>query len=300
MTDVASTEGLVLESSTGIGLIRRAKEECQNILSRFTSFSGLSPSDLTTRDVNLPLFAPSDIRYNNAGFAQLVVTGDTEAHWSAIKAWVAAKTLLKVYRACTNKNSDRYSDRFEALMDQIRETEWPNLKRRGLPIIFNPLVAPGALQERAGLFTTSNLSLVAGPGTLDATSREFAITWVGNRYVSATEKFNQESGRSARVSLPMVNGDVARVSIAGLTPPNGQQPEFTRSSSRYSPGVAVGWNVWAGLVGGTMYRQNILGVLPLSQTTYTLLGNPVLSGEELGLGQYEDVVLEVSMELVRC
>lgn len=295
LPDVCQTEGVVLDGDNGI--IQRAKSDAQSILSRFMSFSGLSPTDLTVRNVNLPFGLP-DLRFNYAGFEQVVVSGDTDADWSALKNWVANFTLRLVYQKLSNKNGDRYSDRYESANDAILYNYWPQFKRRGLPISFNPLSCPGAIQMRVGFFTANNLTLVAGAGTLN-TDIQWAITWVGNRYVSPTNKFNNESYRSALVPVSLVTGQVARISIAGLTPPNGQQAVFTMSSCRYSPGVAVGWNVWAGLPDGTMYRQNVGGVLPLTQQTFTSPGNPILSGEQLDLGQYEDIVLEVQSQILR-
>lgn len=311
ITDISQTENITVTGNTGI--IRRAKEDAQANLSRFMSFSGLSQTDLTVRNVNMPLGTP-DLRYNYAGFAQLVVTGDANDNWSALKRWAVANALRKFYNAATNKNKDRYSDRFDSMNEQIRTEFWPNFKRRGLPMCFNPLDAPGAIMNRCGRFSSSNLSLVAGTGT-QTVSYDYAITWVGSKYTSPTVKNNNESYRSNRVSLVMTNGNVARVSIAGLTAPNGNQPDFTKSSCRYSPGVAVGWNVWAcktpdptqqSTLGSdydypVMYRQNVAaGVIPLATTSFTLPSDPVLSGEVLDFGQFDDVVLEMRSELQRC
>jgi hypothetical protein len=292
--DVAQTEGIVLEGSAGV--IRRAKEDAQATLSRFMSFGGLSASDLTVRDVNIPT-GISELKYNYAGFAQLVVSGEAEDNWSTLKRWVVARTLLRFYRAATNKNADRYSDRFEALQDAIREDYWPSLKRRGLPILFNPLPAPGAIMERAGTFAAANVTLVSGGGA-STDEFEFAITWVGSRYVSPADKRNSESYRSARVKATMEAAKVANVSILGLTAPDGVQPEFTRSSCRYTPAVTVGWNVWAGEVDGPLYRQNAT-VIPIATTDFDLPDDPVLSGEQLDMGQFEDIILEVNCELQR-
>jgi hypothetical protein len=295
VVDIAQAEGIILEGSNGV--IRRAKEGAQATLSKFMSFSGLNPADLTVRNVNMPIGVP-ELRYNYAGFAQLVVSGEAEDNWSAIKHWVAARTLLLFYRMATNKSADRYSDRYQQQVEEIRRVYWPDFRRRGLPIIFSPLPAPGAIMERAGRFTTNNLSLTAGvAGTLDETI-EFAITWVGTRYVSGTSKFNEESYRSARVALALTDGNLANVSIAGLTPPDGSQPEFTKSSCRYSTAIAAGWNVWAGRSGEAMYKQNS-SVIGLSTQSFTLPADPVFSGEQLDLGQYEDVILEVGNDIVR-
>jgi hypothetical protein len=67
--------------------------------------------------------------------------------------------------------------------------------------------------------------------------------------------------------------------------------------------MATGWIVWAGdptdpdLV---MYRQNVGGPIPIGTTSWTLPGNPILSGEQLDLGQFEQIVLEIRSELQLC
>lgn len=291
IAEIAETENLSITT-----IIRRAKEKCQGTLSAFMSFSGLSPTDLVLRNVNFPVGTP-DLRYNYASFSQLVVSGEAEDNWSALKQWVAGRTLVEFYRAAANKKFDRYSDRHEGMLEEVKQELWPAFKRRGLPIIFNPLVAPGAIMERVGTFDADNVTLTAGAGTSTA-NFEFAVTWVGDRYVTASQKFNSESYRSARVNKAMVNGQVAVVNIADLTPPNGQQPEFTKSSCRYTPGRATGWNVWAGTPGGTLYRQNA-NVIPIATTSFTLPGDPLLTGEKADLGQFEDIVLEIKTQVVR-
>lgn len=303
---VAETESIVLEGPGGV--IRRAKSMAEQTLSRFMSFANFSPNDLTFRDVNFPITAP-EFRYNYAGFAQIVVSGESWSHWSAIKNYVVARTLEEFYRMASNKNADRYSDRHEGMKEQRMGEFWPNFKRRGLPIHFNPLVAPGAVMERCGTFAEKNVGTTAGPGT-STSALDFAITWVGSLYAPPVPpaydpklKQNQESYRSARVNLQLVSAAVAQVTISGLNSPNGTQPAFTQSSCRYSPGVAVGWNVWCGDPNDpdlVMYKQNTSGPVPLSTTSWALPGDPVLSGEVLDLGQYEQVVLEVRSQIQCC
>lgn len=277
-------------------IILRAKDDCRNFLSRFTSFQNINPKDLAFRDVNIPYSTPG-LKNTYAGFAQIIVSGDAPGIWSPLKAWVAHKTLLKLYKAAINKASDRYSDRYELEEEELHKEHWPNFRRFGLPLVWAPLPCPGATEEMSGSFADSNVTTAAGAGTL-AEDIEYAITWVGDTYVSPTEKRNGESFTSRRVKLAMINGVVAVVSKVGLTPPDGKQPKVTEASSRYSTGKAVGWNVWAGKPGATLYRQNN-AVLPLSQDVYTFTGNPVFSGEAADLGQIQELVLEIPTQLVR-
>ncbi len=293
--EVAQDESIVIEGDSGV--IRRAKALCQTRLSGFMSFSNFSPHDLTVRDVNIPQTV-AEFRYNYAGFAQVVVSGESPSSWPAIKQWVMAKTLVEFYRLASNKHADRFSDRMDEMKAQIKSEYWPLFKQRGLPIIFNPLVAPGAIMERCGTFDAGKVTLVAGAGSATDTIN-FAITWVGPLYVNEANQNNQESWRSQLVPLTLTNGNVAAVSIVGLIPPNGNQPLFTTSSCRYSPGIASGWNVWAGAVNSDiMYLQNLAGPIPVGTTSFNLPGNPILSGSQLGLGQFEQISLEIRTKLV--
>ena len=297
LTDVCAIENIALTGPKGV--VQFAKSECRSKLGRFMSFANFSPHDLSFRDTNMPIITP-DLKYNYAGYGQIVVSGDSPDEWSAIKQWVAARTLLEAYSRAINKAKDRFDDRHERLKAKITEELWPEFRRRGLPIALTPLSCPGALEENVGFFTQNSLALVAGTGT-SSVALDWAVTWVGSTYSSPDAKNNGESFRSCRVNFPLIAGNNMRVSIAGLTAPNGQQPTNTKSYCRYSTGVAVGWNIWAGDPGDpnqTMYRQNP-AVIPLATLGYTLPGDPVLTGEILDLGQSPTVVLEIKASIAR-
>jgi hypothetical protein len=145
--------------------------------------------------------------------------------------------------------------------------------------------------ERAGTFSNSNVVLTAGAGT--ATDEiDVAVSWVSG------DLSNNESHPSRVVPITLVNGQVLRVTLSGLTPPNGTQPVHTQAAARYSTRVATGWNVYAGKRGGTLYKQN--GALLGLAATYTATGDPSYSGTEAGLGQYADINLAIESNLRRC
>lgn len=283
--EIAKAERLLLEGNTG--LLRRAQESAQTHLAQFMSISDLRSSDLSLRTFNIPGFI-SDRNTRYAGFAQLLVTGETADHWSPLKQWAVDRSLASVYRAAVNRNADRYQDRFDAVQSRILQESWPKLRRYGLPFVLNPLPCPGAVMERAGTFGPSNVVLVAGSGTaLDEV--DVAITWVAA---------DAESYRSATVPATLVSGQVLRVSITGLIPPDGSQPLHTQASSSYSTKVATGYNVYVGKRFSKLYKQNSSPVSLLA--SYTLPGNPTYSGTELGLGQNADLNLTITSNLQRC
>ncbi len=287
LLNIAKTEQLTLEGNNG--LIRRAKENSQSALSSFMTTSGINQSDLSLRNVNTPVFL-NDRTVQYAGFAQVLVSGETETNWSLLKQWVAARTLRMIYQAAANRNTDRYKDRFADVQDQLSTEIWPKFRKFGLPIVINPLPAPGAIMERAGEFSPGNVTLINGPGTSND-EIDVAITWV-----SSGE--NNESYRSRIVSVTLSSGKVLSVSLNGLIPPDGSQPAHTRASCRYATRVAIGWNVYAGRRGGTLYRQNIS---PISlSSAYISSGNLNYSGTPVGLGQYADINLVIETNLRRC
>jgi hypothetical protein len=290
LLEIAKTEKLTLEGSNG--LLQRAKEACQTTLSNFMAITGVNTSDLSLRNVNTPAFL-NDRTTQYAGFAQVVVSGETETNWSPIKQWIADRTLRTIYQAAVNRNTDRYQQRFDSVDDRIKNESWPRLRRVGLPLVYAPLPAPGAIMERAGSFGSANVTLVANVAGTSTDEIDVVITWVSDP--AAT---NFESYRSQRFPITLVNGQVLKVTLAGLIPPDGKQPAHTQASSRYSTRVATGWNVYVGKRSGTLYLQN-LSPLGLA-VDYTATTNPTYSGTQSGLGQYADINLVLESNLRRC
>ena len=282
ISSLVDAEELTLSS-----LITRGIEAASMAIQANTQWGRISPGDLALRNrVTMPGLSTARTFVHPC---QIVVSDDTS--WNHVKRYVAFKVLQQIYRAAVNRNADRYENKMQMSVEDGR-LAWAQLRHIGIPIVFNPLAAPGATLERqAGTFTASNLSNVAGAGSSTA-SVEFAVTWVG----SATE--NNQSYRSQRVALQLVNGQVARVSISGLVPPDGTQPAHREASSIYVPGVATHWNVWAGTAGGDMYLQNE-SPIAISTLTYTLTGNPVSAGTILGFGQHADYLFPLRDELIR-
>ena len=296
--EIAATENIILDGDNGV--IRRAKEECSGTLARYLNLGSLSSGDLILRDVNL-FISGLGLQYSYAALTQLVVSGESLSHWSPLKGWVVAKALMGLYRAAINRpqGKDRYEARFNQTEALLEEIYWPNFKLKGVPICLNPLWAPGAIMERAGSFTDGNVILVTGAGgTQDQVGYEVCVTWVAEKYISPTDKHNGESFHSRPVGITVTTGRVIQVTIVGLTAPNGTQPDWNKAMSRYTPGKADRWNMYVGVPGGPYYRQNATPI-PLVTTTYTLAGNPVLSGEQSDQGQFEDLFLEIKKRLVR-
>jgi hypothetical protein len=285
LIEIASTEQINLEFH-----IQRGREAAQRALVPFLDLSGFSPTDLSFRNVNRTSFT-SSFNLQRVGWAQIVTHGDSELEWSLLKLWTADKILEQVYGACVNKIGDRYQDRLDAVALRLRNQSWPLLRRQGLPIVMNPLVAPGAKFYRSGTFGNSNLSLVAGSGTQTYDVR-VRVTWVSEDGV--------ESYPSTVANATLAEDSVLCVSIANLTPPTATQPEYTTALSQYTPKAAAGWNVYVGNTDtdALVYKQNSI-LIPLDTDSYTLEGDPVLSGTAPGLGQDVEILLDLSSRIRR-
>jgi hypothetical protein len=296
ITDIVTAESLVAEGNNS--LVRRGLEDAGRAIERHLYLGDLSMRDLAVRDTLV--YPGLSISRAFGSLAQVVISGESENHWSVIKRYAVAKVLVCLYRAAMAKgnNEDRYTNKLEMVKEDIRCSYWPDMKKIGIPFVFTPLPAPGAIMMRCGTFGDANGSVVAGAGTR-ADIIQLVVTWVGDKYISGSNKNNGESYRSEYCNIQMANGKVAKVSIIGLTAPDGTQQTWTKAEARYSVAKAVGWNVWAGLPNaGVMYRQTLTPVA-LGTTTYTLAADPVLSGETLDLGQFPDINIEIKNELVR-
>ena len=211
--------------------------------------------------------------------------------WSPLKTWCAYYTLGLFFRDAANRTlKDRYKEKQQRYQKDARSIYFEPLKSQGLPITRQPLPCPGAIYEPAvtGTFGANNVTLVTGSGT-STDDWDVAVTWVDQRYyMNPGQKVNAESAPSQRVTVTATAGNVLRLSIAGLTAPNGSQHPSTVPLSVTAYGQASGWNVYAGSKGGTLYLQNA-SPIPVGTQTYTLAGDPLVTGNAADAGQYADL-----------
>ncbi len=284
LVEIAATETIDLEF-----FVQKGREAAQAALGPFLDISNLSPQDLTYRNINRTSFT-SSYNLQKAGWAQIVVHGDNDLEWSLLKRWVVDLTQKELYAACANKFGDRYQDKHDAA-EERRYKNWGLFRRTGLPLVMNPLIAPGARYQRVGTFDNNSLSVVAGAGTAEY-DVQVRITWVASD--------GTESYPSPIAYATLVDTFLLRVSIVGLTVPTTSQPTYTTALSQYTPKAAVGWNVYVGSTeeGSYLYKQNA-SLIPTGTTTYTLTGDPVLSGTVPGLGQDVEILLNLASRIRR-
>jgi len=297
---VTDAEGITLTGDNG--LLRAVVEEASTELSKLViAFGGyLNSGDLSANHVAavLNVGIGNSVRMK-VTLSQICVSGNNPGEWNWIKQWAVYWALRILYRNAFSRTvNDRYEKKMNFYKDELVRRVTPSIYGLGVPVVLRPLQAPAAYFERsAGSWGQTNVSLVAGPGTLTASnSCDIAITFVdmsqANLYVSATQPNNAESNPSGVITQVMNTAQVLSVSIASLNPPTGRQDPAQVLVSVMSPMKATHWNVYVGTSGGTLYLQNG-SPIPIATKTYTLAGDPVLSGFPVGIGQYQDRRLSI-------
>lgn len=274
-------------------IIRRAVEEAgTELVASFQNFSGyLVGLGISANHVAAVLNTlTTAINRPRARLNQVVALDPDRTHL-AMKRWIEYRALTGFYRAIYHR---KLEDRFEKKMNNYRAeatTAWNNLTANGLPIVLQPLAAPGAIRElNSGTWGASNVS-AGGSGSSDAGSTyDVAITWVNSQgYVSWANNGNSESAPGAKaIGIAVASGQVLTVTLAGLNPPNGTIPQnLGTADGIYTPQPASGWNVYVGTTGQTLWLQNSTPIA-IATTSYTLANAPTLSGNPMGTGQHPD------------
>lgn len=283
--DVAVAEGITIEGEAGIA--RQAWEECATVLlERMESFGG---SYFAAHGQHLYPFGAGSC-HARVFLSQIVVSDPYARRVSPIERWMIYEALVLFYRAAVNRTiEDRYQvklDRFGEAAKEHRKRLW----RRGLPVVFEPLPAPGALHEwHSGVWSAANLSGVAG-GANPETQYDVAITWVDrSRYGSPAWKGNAESGPSAVLRYALAANHWLQVDIGTLNPPaGGAVYQNSPADGDFRQLQATHWNLYVGLAGQPLWLQNA-SPIPVDAPVYALAGTPSGGGEPLEPGQKPDI-----------
>lgn len=215
---------------------------------------------------------------------------------SAVQTWMIYCALALFYRnASARLGMDRYQEKYLRYRDDAT-TKWRVLRNQGLPMIYQPLEAPGAKHAfSAGSWSSANITGVAG-GSGAAQNVVVAITWYdSSKYTSQTSKLNGESGPSAQISFTIPANQLLKVDITSLIPPTGVADPVGLSSGTWTPLNATHWNIYVGLQVTAPASQPTLYLqkegVPVATKTWTLAAAPTLSGSVLSPGQYQDLNL---------
>ena len=285
---VATAEGFTV---TGDGsIIRQAWDECADTLTEsMQAFGG----DIIAWPGSITAYGAFGISRPRLRLNQIVVTPTYGRRDSTLRRWMIYRAMALFYRAAANRLiKDRYETKWQRYEAESKKIWW-NLWSNGLPMIAIPMAAPGALHDYyAGSWAASNLANVSASSTAGG-SFNVVITWVDQTsgYVNSLNKNNAEGGPSAMLTTTVPANDVLQVNINGLNPPSMvQQPNRGIAEGPYITRNATAWNVYVGSPtdpNGLMYLQNSTPI-PVSTLSYTLAGDPVLSGALLQPGQVPD------------
>lgn len=281
---IAAAEGLAAST-----FISQAWEECADAVSAVLSARDSGGSD--------PVLA--GITGARVSLSQIVTSGNMRA-MSALSRWALYVALKLFYRAASNRKlTDRMTTKLERAIADSSDA-WGRVKGIGLGYVYAPLPCPGAVREYgAGVFAPSAVTAVTGGSSAATASYYVAVTWIdGSSYVSSAARGNAESGPSAMLSVAVLTGKTIAVSVAGVIPPSGAAAPAPQAGRAIARRTATGWNVYVGTSADRMYLQNGAPI-PVATLSYTLAGNPVLSGAELWPGQVPDATFQVDSVVSR-
>ena len=287
---VSRTEKINLDGPQSI--IRQAWAECSSHLNKhLQAYGGFFGSSGSANHIGAVM---------NTGIysstAPIIMLYRVVAHnWrydnspSDIQLWVIYAALAKLYRNASNrKGVDRYQEKAERFNQEAID-KWGDFVAQGLPAVIGPIEAPGALHAHgAGMWAVST---AAGNGTTTTTYKVCITYYDASAYVSQLSKANAESGPSASQDVAVITGNNIRVDITGLQSPTGSQAKIGTSEGLTLTRPATHWNIY---VAATPVVDGLLPVyyyqtsLPIATKTFTLAGDPVLSGTIMDQGQFPD------------
>lgn len=256
VADVAEVHKLTLEGVNSI--CRNAWEECgDRLLAQFQHYGSNPFFDANT----LPWSNATGTTSASIALSQVVVSDELAEKNSPLENWMIYVALEGLYRAVANASQeDRYKKKQDSYAAEVARA-WRTLARTGLPVVSQPLSAPGAIHGpgMAGAFRDTDVSAIAS-GTRDAQPVEVAITWWDSiRQV--------ESGPSRVVGYQIDANSLLRVSRTGCLPPV----------------AATHWNVYvSSLTGQPLTRQ---AQVAIATTAWTASGAIADTSTPLGTGQ---------------
>jgi hypothetical protein len=288
-------------------ICEQAWSECsQTILAAMQSYvsvpaqSGAGYHTAAVQNTGVPARTQARVRLN-----QIVATDPYySVSQSPLQTWMAYHALAMFYRdASARFKQDRFKDKFTRYAQEA-DFKWRRLRSTGLPMVYNPLEAPGAKHAfRAGVWGAANVTASAGGTNPAAQPILVAITWYdGSLYTSRLTppagdidpQHNAESGSSLVLPFVIPIDNFLTVSIASLNPPTGYPDPVGLSSGTWTPRNATNWNIYAGLVPAanvpaTLYLQQ--EGIPIATKQVTLAADPIYIAPVLSLGQYSDIPL---------
>jgi len=265
--------------------IRNAWSECaQFLLARLQSYSGQLSAGFYGNTVAISTYGNAN--YPRARLSNVVATSwDYALSQSPIESWLLYSALYLFYRdASTRKvKDDRLSAKASVYLSE-KKAAWSRIEANGVPIVINPIAAPGAIHEPGSGTWDATKVTITGVAGIPVISYDVAVTWVGNGGLQSNTT-NFESGPSERAVVQFSPGQTLTASIASLVPPTGNYGARTGYASGITTGqAALGWNLYVGFSGQMLTRQNT-SVIPLT-TSAVALTNLFTGAPFMGNGQF--------------
>jgi hypothetical protein len=286
---VCTTEKIPLDGGPDT-FLRHIAGECANrIATAMTAMTSYpSNGDLNGNHLAIVFSAYGTRNVPRIHLAQLCLNPRIRGTWSPLKSWLVYCALERIYVTAWNRRTsakggpDKYETKAVVYAGKAANA-WAELTASGLPIVWQPLPAPGAWHEDSGTWGTASLSSTSGASELGGTFR-VQVTWTSAEYTSAAVRANAESHPSPEAVLEIPAGNRLSIDISSLTPPSG----FDFQAQGYSQGVyfpraATGWNVY---VNGVL--QNAVPI-PVATKSHSLAGDPNALGVKVSTGQYPDI-----------
>lgn len=281
-----ATDASVTLAGAG-GLIDRTIRECGAILhSRLLSYTGsIVGSDTNGPHMGAVLNIGAGGSSQRLKLAQIVLE-HKDLGMSPVRDWVTLVCVRNLFRAALGRGNDdsRYSDLFKLHNNEARQ-KLMDLAVYRLQAVNAPLFAPGATGiPGTGSIVAGNISTTADDGSWPAGAYFVAVTFVGEDYVSPTDKNNSESASHAALTKTVVLNDSLTVDISNLVPnPSGEAlPIGFRSMPKRT---ADRWMIYA----STNRNELRLQAGPTDLTTTSLKVTAFdAAGAILDSGQYGD------------
>lgn len=298
--DVASSQGITMTGANGV-IDKSLQEASAEILANMQRFGGYLTSGFVSAN---HLAAVHNVGGPSANRTR-VLTNQIVVQWGnlppvfALKNWLIYRCLVNFFRMASNRVQvprERFQEKRDEYDKEIRYKYWPTVQGVGLPMVYRPLMAPGALFEIEPGSWSVGTSVKAGTtgGQFDV-----AITYVDQTYYIAQDKrYNAESATAASQTIDVDAGEAIVVDISSLNPPTAQVQDPNVPMNIVTPLKATGWNVWAGQHGGKLYLQNSSPIL-IGDKTFTLPGDPILTGFVSHDGQFPDAYYTIQNTLQR-
>jgi hypothetical protein len=301
MTDVATANNVDVANHTIPQAIRECGTELLINMQRFGGF--LSSGNISANHLAAVFnVGGPGVNRTRILLGQIVVD---DRHVLTIKTWVEYYALVLLYRDIfARTKGDRFKIKMEQFSKDLKQKHWPWLRTMGIPIVYRPLPCPGAVNERSGTWDTSNVGTAASPGAVGGSF--YVVTtyvdqsqYLGPAFgVGPNAVNNGQSHPSAALHITTAADQAIEVDITSLIPPSGQVDQSQLAQAIVTPYRASGWNVFVGTSAtGPFYLQNA-SPIPILTKTYTLAGDPVLSGATPN-GQFTDALYTLQDTLQR-